>query len=75
MIKLSLLTGYVHQSFKVAVIKPLLKKTTLHPGILANYRPISNLPFISKILKKTVANQLCVCFSQYLEYIIVQRQH
>uniref|UniRef100_A0A3Q3G6B9 Reverse transcriptase domain-containing protein n=1 Tax=Labrus bergylta TaxID=56723 RepID=A0A3Q3G6B9_9LABR len=28
-------------------------------GTLANYRPISNLPFISKILEKVVANQLC----------------
>ena len=43
----------------MAVVKPLLKKPTLDPDILANYRPISNLPFISKILEKTVANQLC----------------
>ena len=28
-------------------------------GVLANYRPISNLPFLSKILEKVVANQLC----------------
>ena len=47
------------QSFKVAVIKPLLKKPTLDPGILANYRPISNLPFLSKILERVVAKQLC----------------
>ena len=59
MINLSLLTGYVPQSFKVAVIKPLLKKPTLDPGVLANYRPISNLPFLSKILEKVVVNQLC----------------
>ncbi|RCU38734.1 hypothetical protein DVA76_17340, partial [Acinetobacter baumannii] len=59
MINLSLLTGYVPQSFKVAVIKPLLKKPTLDPGVLANYRPISNLPFLSKILEKAVVNQLC----------------
>ena len=59
MINLSLLSGYVPQSFKVAVIKPLLKKPTLDPEVLANYRPISNLPFLSKILEKAVANQLC----------------
>uniref|UniRef100_A0A8D3B260 Reverse transcriptase domain-containing protein n=1 Tax=Scophthalmus maximus TaxID=52904 RepID=A0A8D3B260_SCOMX len=58
-INLSILTGYVPKAFKVAVVKPLLKKPTLDPDILANYRPISNLPFISKILEKTVANQLC----------------
>ena len=56
-INLSLLTGYVPQTFKIAVIKPLLKKATLDPDILANYRPISNLPFVSKILEKAVANQ------------------
>ncbi|XP_051236020.1 uncharacterized protein LOC127351993 [Dicentrarchus labrax] len=59
MINLSLLSGYVPQSFKVAVIKPLLKKPTLDPGVLANYRPISNLPFLFKILEKVVAKQLC----------------
>ena len=59
LINLSLLTGYVPQSFKVAVIKPLLKKPTLDSGVLANYRPISNLPFLSKILEKAVASQLC----------------
>ncbi|MDF4316827.1 reverse transcriptase family protein, partial [Vibrio parahaemolyticus] len=59
MINISLLTGYVPQSFKVAVIKPLLKKPTLDPEVLANYRPISNRPFMSKILEKVVADQLC----------------
>ncbi|CAJ1063628.1 galanin receptor type 1b isoform X2 [Xyrichtys novacula] len=59
MINTSLLTGYVPQSFKTALIKPLLKKPTLDSSSLANYRPISNLPFISKILEKVVANQLC----------------
>ena len=55
----SLVTGYVPQSFKVAVIKPHLKKNpTLVPEAPANYRPISNLPFLSKILEKTVAKQL-----------------
>ena len=56
---MSLLSGYVPQSFKVAVIKPLLKKHNLDPEVLANYRPISNLPFLSKILEKVVAKQLC----------------
>jgi len=59
MINESLITGHVPHSFKVAVIKPLLKKPTLDPEVLANYRPISNLPFLSKILKKVVAYQLC----------------
>ncbi len=59
MINPSLLTGYIPQSFKVVVLKPLLKKPTLNAEVLANYRPISNLPFLSKVLEKVVANQLC----------------
>lgn len=35
---LSLLTGYVLQAFKMAIIKHLLKKASLDPDILANYR-------------------------------------
>ena len=59
MINISLVTGYVLHSFKIDVIKPILKRPVLDSGILANYRPISNLPFISKIIEKAVTNQLC----------------
>ena len=81
MINLSLVTGYEPQSFKVAVIKPLLKKPALDSEVLANYRPISNLPFLSKILEKAVGNQLCNflhsnrIFSLDLELVIAQRPH
>ena len=39
-------------------MKPLLKKTTLKPEIMKNYRPVSNLSFLSKILEKVVLRQL-----------------
>ena len=55
---MSLLTGCVPQTFKVTVIKLLLKKTTLDSEVLANYQPISNFPFLSKVLEKIVAAQL-----------------
>ncbi len=45
--------------FKLAVIMPLIKKPKLDPCELANYRPISNLPFMSEILEKVVSAQLC----------------
>ncbi|KAL6458609.1 hypothetical protein MHYP_G00320810 [Metynnis hypsauchen] len=54
----SLSLGYVPKAFKQAVIKPLIKKPNLDVSVLSNYRPISNLPFISKILEKAVAQQL-----------------
>ncbi len=42
----SLSLGHVPKPFKLAVIKPLIKKPKLDHCELANYRPISNLPFI-----------------------------
>ncbi len=44
--------------YKLVVIKPLIKKPKLDPCELANYRPISNLPFMSNILEKVVSAQL-----------------
>uniref|UniRef100_A0A8C2KHR2 Reverse transcriptase domain-containing protein n=1 Tax=Cyprinus carpio TaxID=7962 RepID=A0A8C2KHR2_CYPCA len=41
-----------------ATVYPLLKRPNLDPSVLANYRPISNLSFISKILEKVVLQQL-----------------
>ncbi|XP_049434761.1 uncharacterized protein LOC125890251 [Epinephelus fuscoguttatus] len=58
MINLSLQAGHVPSALKTAVIRPLLKKHTLDPDVLANYRLISNLPFVSKVLEKVVAAQL-----------------
>ena len=46
------------QNFKEAHVRPLLKKTSLPKNELKNYRPVSNLSFISKILEKVVANRL-----------------
>ncbi len=37
---------------------PLLKKNNLDPSVINNYRPISNLPFLSKILENVVCKQL-----------------
>lgn len=54
----SLTTGTVPAQFKTAIITPTLKKPGLDPNNFNNLRPISNLPFNSKILEKTVATQL-----------------
>ena len=50
----SLITGTVPESFKHAVVIPLLKKSNLSHEDLKNFRPVSNLPFLSKILEKCV---------------------
>ncbi len=54
----SLLSGTFPNSLKTAVVKPLRKKRNLDNTMLSNYRPISNLPFIGKIIEKVVFNQL-----------------
>ena len=54
----SLSSGIVPNTFKAAVIKPLLKKPSLDPEVLNNFRPISHLPFISKVLERIVSSQL-----------------
>ena len=54
----SLMKGYVPSSFKAALVRPLIKKPSLDQNILKNYRPVSNLPFFSKILEKVVLSQL-----------------
>jgi len=50
----SFTTGCFPEEFKEAVVRPLLKKNGLDAGELKNYRPVSNLPFISKLLEKVV---------------------
>ncbi len=54
----SLLSGTVPTAFKTAVITPTLKKPGTDSNNFNNYRPISNLPFLSTILEKIVAPQL-----------------
>jgi hypothetical protein len=57
-INTSINNAEVPSDFKCALIRPLLKKSNLDKDILKNYRPISNLPFLSKILEKVVCAQL-----------------
>ena len=54
----SLLSGSVPQCFKQALVRPLLKKPSLDQNMLKNYRPVSNLSFLSKLLERVVLLQL-----------------
>jgi len=57
-INLSLTSGIFPDQFKHSVIKPLLKKPSLDKESLLNYRPVSNLPFLSKLTERLVKSQL-----------------
>jgi len=53
----SLESGVFFDDWKTAIVQPLLKKSGLEP-IYSNYRPVSNLSFLSKIAEKEVIHQL-----------------
>ena len=57
-VKLFLDTSVMPAELKQAVIRPLLKKTSLDYQEFKNFRPISNLTFLSKVIEKVVALQL-----------------
>ena len=52
------LSGVVPDEFKKAIVTPLIKKSSLPPNDLKNYRPVSGLGFISKLVERVVASQL-----------------
>ena len=62
-VSLSLESGHFSSSLKTAILSPILKKANLDHEVLANYRPISNLRVISKIIEKVDA----VRVQKYLE--------
>ena len=57
LVNLSLSSGTM-AGLKEACIRPLLKQNSLDPDILSNYRPISQLPFLSKLIERVVLTQL-----------------
>ena len=56
-VNMSLKSGLMPGSLKKANIIPMLKKVILEL-ILKNFRPVSNLTFISKIIERVVAKQM-----------------
>lgn len=54
----SLASSNVPSSLKCAHVRPLLKKTGMDADCMKNYRPVSNLPYIGKMLEKVVASRL-----------------
>uniref|UniRef100_A0A8C5Q489 Reverse transcriptase domain-containing protein n=1 Tax=Leptobrachium leishanense TaxID=445787 RepID=A0A8C5Q489_9ANUR len=60
---LSLSTGSFPSAFKHALVTPLLKKPSLDTNSPSNYRPVSLLPFTSKLLEKLVFNRLSLFLS------------
>ena len=58
MINASLNKAIMPSVFKQAILIPILKKPSLDKDSLQNYRPISNLAFISKMIERVVDHQI-----------------
>ena len=54
---LSLEQGVFPVQLKQARVLPLLKKPTLDPDEASSYRPISNLPYLSKLIERVVVSR------------------
>ena len=70
-VNLSLISSQFHPTLKESVISPLLKKPTLDKEELSNYRPISNLSLISKIIERVVKSRLM----DHLTSVSILRHH
>ena len=57
-VNMSLRDSLIPKSLKAVLIRPLLKKIGLDSHILKNYRPVSNLTFISKVIETVVSVRL-----------------
>ena len=54
----SLTSSVVPQIFKIAIVKPTIKKFNLDPEDFYNYRPVSNLSVFSKLMERVVFARL-----------------
>ena len=54
----SLKDGYFPISMRQAIVTPRLKKPSMDQELFKNYRPVSNLSFVSKVIERAVAHQL-----------------
>ena len=57
-VNLSSESGSFPEVLKVSHITPLLKKPSLSKDDMKNYRPVSNLYFISKLIEKIISNRI-----------------
>ena len=63
-INISLTTGIIPPELTHSISTPILKNASLDDSILSNYRPLSQLSLLSKILEKVIYKQLIF----YLDY-------
>ena len=72
LVNMSLALGVFPDEMKLALVTPLLKKPTLSPEELDNYRPVSNLSFLSKLIERAVVKQLVSHLCDFNLFVPVQ---
>ena len=68
LINLTLQSAVMPEPLKIAMLDPLLKKVNAHSDIFQNFRPVSNLKFLSKLVERAV-------FVQLNEYLVENELH
>ena len=58
LVNAALLSDTFPSQLKSAIVMPLLKKLGSDVEVLKNYRPVSNLSFISKVIERVVASRI-----------------
>ena len=64
----SLRSGVFPESLRDAVITPILKKPSLDKEDLKNYRPVSNIRYLCKVIETVVCSQI----TQYLDHKLLE---
>ena len=57
-VNMSLSCGIFPEDLRYAIVTPVLKKPSLDKNVLKHYRPVANLPFISKLIEKCASSQV-----------------
>ena len=71
----SIVESYVPASQKAALFKPLLKRRSIDKEDTKNYRPVSNLTFLSKLLERAVCEQLTEFLDATNDLPLLQSAH
>ena len=48
----------VHITLCIYIVLPLIKKPGLDPHVFKNYRPVTNLSFLSKLIEKVISSRI-----------------
>ena len=71
-VNMSISSGVFPDEMKIAYVTPLLKKPSLCSDDLNNYRPVSLLSFLSKLVERVVCRQLTHHLIKHNLYVPVQ---